>query len=87
VTTDVAQVEILEKVQELLQTGLIAQGPERETLLEIAGDAVRNRTTLGEIKRCPKLFVEDTKHKLNLLVGFYSKEIKRDDKSLKRQNK
>jgi methylmalonyl-CoA mutase len=51
-------------------------------LLEIAVDAARNRTTLGEISDALETVYGRYKHKLNLLV-VYSKEIK-DDKSFEK---
>jgi methylmalonyl-CoA mutase len=54
-------------------------------LLEIAVDAARNRTTLGEISDALETVYGRYKHKLNLLV-VYSKEIK-TIKVSKRQNK
>jgi methylmalonyl-CoA mutase len=54
----------------------------QEKVLEIAVEAARNRTTLGEISDALEA-ADDTKHKLNLSGGVYSKEIKTT--SLKKQ--
>jgi methylmalonyl-CoA mutase len=61
---------------------LIAQRPEGN-LLEIAVDAARNRTTLGEISDALETVYGRYKAQIKSFSGVYSKEIK-DDKSFEK---
>jgi hypothetical protein len=47
---------------------LLSEKREKVISLEIAVDAARNRTTLGEISDALETVLEDTKHKLNLVA-------------------
>jgi methylmalonyl-CoA mutase len=64
---------------------LIAQRPEGN-LLEIAVDAARNRTTLGEISDALETVYGRYKAQIKSFSGFIAKE-KKDDKSFEKQNK
>jgi methylmalonyl-CoA mutase len=55
-------------------------------LLEIAVDAARNRTTLGEISDALETVYGRYKAQIKSFSGVYSKEIK-DDKSFEKKNK
>jgi methylmalonyl-CoA mutase len=72
-----------EKVQELLQKLIDCAKSGKGNLLEIAVDAARNRTTLGEISDALETVYGRYKAQIKSFSGVYSKEIK-DDKSFEK---
>jgi methylmalonyl-CoA mutase len=72
-----------EKVQELLQKLIDCAKTGKGNLLEIAVDAARNRTTLGEISDALETVYGRYKAQIKSFSGVYSKEIK-DDKSFEK---
>jgi methylmalonyl-CoA mutase len=72
-----------EKVQELLQKLIDCAKTGKGNLLEIAVDAARNRTTLGEISDALETVFGRYKAQIKSFSGVYSKEIK-DDKSFEK---
>ena len=72
-----------EKVQELLQKLIDCAKTGEGNLLEIAVDAARNRTTLGEISDALETVYGRYKAQIKSFSGVYSKEIK-DDKSFEK---
>jgi methylmalonyl-CoA mutase len=71
------------KVQELLQKLIDCAKTGKGNLLEIAVDAARNRTTLGEISDALETVYGRYKAQIKSFSGVYSKEIK-DDKSFEK---
>ena len=67
-----------EKVQELLQKLIDCAKTGKGNLLEIAVDAARNRTTLGEISDALETVFGRYKAQIKSFSGVYSKEIKGD---------
>jgi methylmalonyl-CoA mutase len=76
---DTEKYKILQKLIDCAKTG-------KGNLLEIAVDAARNRTTLGEISDALETVYGRYKAQIKSFSGVYSKEIK-DDKSFEKQNK
>jgi methylmalonyl-CoA mutase len=72
-----------EKVQELLEKLIDCAKTGKGNLLEIAVDAARNRTTLGEISDALETVYGRYKAQIKSFSGVYSKEIK-DDKSFEK---
>jgi methylmalonyl-CoA mutase len=72
-----------EKVQELLRKLILCAKTGKGNLLEIAVDAARNRTTLGEISDALETVYGRYKAQIKSFSGVYSKEIK-DDKSFEK---
>jgi methylmalonyl-CoA mutase len=72
-----------EKVQDLLQKLIDCAKTGKGNLLEIAVDAARNRTTLGEISDALETVYGRYKAQIKSFSGVYSKEIK-DDKSFEK---
>ncbi|MFT7163752.1 MAG: methylmalonyl-CoA mutase [Flavobacterium sp.] len=72
-----------EKVQESLKKIIICAQTGKGNLLELAVDAARNRTTLGEISDALETVFGRYKAQIKSFSGVYSKEIK-DDKSFEK---
>ncbi|MGO4818476.1 methylmalonyl-CoA mutase [Flavobacterium sp. W22_SRS_FP1] len=72
-----------EKVQESLRKLILCAQSGEGNLLEIAVDAARNRTTLGEISDALETVFGRYKAQIKSFSGVYSKEIK-DDKSFEK---
>ena len=72
-----------EKVQESLRKLIICAQTGEGNLLELAVDAARNRTTLGEISDALETVFGRYKAQIKSFSGVYSKEIK-DDKSFEK---
>jgi methylmalonyl-CoA mutase len=75
-----------EKVQESLQKLIHCAQTGEGNLLELAVDAARNRTTLGEISDALETVFGRYKAQIKSFSGVYSKEIK-DDKSFEQAKK
>jgi methylmalonyl-CoA mutase len=72
-----------EKVQESLDKLILCAKTGKGNLLELAVDAARNRTTLGEISDALETVFGRYKAQIKSFSGVYSKEIK-DDKSFQK---
>lgn len=75
-----------EKVQESLKKLILCAKTGEGNLLELAVDAARNRTTLGEISDALETVFGRYKAQIKSFSGVYSKEIK-DDKSFEKAKK